>query len=375
MRLEPIIVALAGAAVLAQVEVDPRRLPVALRSFEPREGETPLRCEVVAMKPVLDFGFRFQSGFMMRVPLNQYRGAGHRWTVLARVTPEAGERRPVYLMERFRLPEVPETKAIGEVGGGFLVGEGKYAVDWMLLDDSGRTCRKHWRFEAKASRSERSAGLRMPPNTASGFSLRLPRLSDAAAGDTRRIRLTLLIHAAPMSRRSVALRQADRVMLLGLVSSLLDHVRVRSVRLAVFNLEQQRELLWDEAFDPRRLYRVAQSLNTLQLGTVHVDTLRNRHGDVDLLSDMLNRELRAPEPSDAVVFLGPRAWQWDKVPNTALEKHDTAPRFFYFQYEPFIRRQATLPDMIARTLSSLHGKTVVIHTPADFARALRQLGS
>src|SRR5262249_3525888 len=131
----------------AQAAVNPERLSPALRSFEPRPDDQPLSCSVDAIKPSLNFGFRFQAGYVVRVPMGQYRGKGHRWSILLRVAPEGGK--PVYLLTRHLLPEVPKTNQEAEVGGGFLVGEGRYSVDWKLQDETGRVCRKQWKFEAR----------------------------------------------------------------------------------------------------------------------------------------------------------------------------------------------------------------------------------
>src|SRR5581483_1060047 len=89
---------LAAAGANAQYIVNPNRLSAQMRNFEWRPDDQPLSCWVGSLRPTLNFGFRFQSGFVVRVPMNQYRGKGHRWTVLVRVTPEAGQ--PVYFASR-----------------------------------------------------------------------------------------------------------------------------------------------------------------------------------------------------------------------------------------------------------------------------------
>ena len=87
----------------AQYPVNIERMPPAMRNFEWRPDDKPLNCYLSPLKPGLNFGFRFQAGYIVRVPMSQYRGTGHRWTVLMRITPEAGK--PVYLVSRYRLPE------------------------------------------------------------------------------------------------------------------------------------------------------------------------------------------------------------------------------------------------------------------------------
>jgi hypothetical protein len=167
----------------------------------------------------------------------------------------------------------------------------------------------------------------------------------------------------------------DNMMLLGTLSSVLDRVPVRSVRLVVFNLDQQKELFRQESFVPQAMGQVARAIGGLELGLVDYGVLQNRGGHLDLLADLVNGELAAKEPSDVVLFLGPQARTSDKVPRDELERPQIGgPRFFYFQYRPaFFQQQATLPDTINRAVSRLKGKTVVIRTPGEFAKAIDQI--
>jgi len=132
------IAALLACACAAQVIVDPARFGSVLKSLEPRADEKPLRCEVTPIRPSLNFSFRFQAGYVVHVPMNQYSGEGHGWAMVTRITPEGGGQKPVYLVGRTRLPSIPKTKVAVEVGGGYLLGEGRYDVNWTLLDDADR---------------------------------------------------------------------------------------------------------------------------------------------------------------------------------------------------------------------------------------------
>jgi hypothetical protein len=306
------------------------------------------------------------------VPMNQYSGPGHRWAMLIRVTPESGD--PVYLMSGIRLPDVPKTRISAEVGGGYLVGEGRYDVQWMMFDDTGRICRKTWMVEAKLRHSERGIRVAMPSRTVRGFSWFAATEARRNTDDAAPLRLTVLLHAAPLSLRRTTLRAGDSLMLVGLLSSLLERLPTLSVRLVVFNLDQQRELFRQDAFSPKALEQVAQSINDMQLAVVDYRVLQNRRGHINVVADLVNGEMHAKEPSDVVVFLGPAARYWDDVPPAALDRAKGAgPQFFYFQYRPYYRRTAGLPDIITLTLRRLRGKTAVIHSPGEFARAIEQV--
>jgi hypothetical protein len=375
MRYALILALAACTETRAQSIVNPNRLRSVIAQLEGAQaGEQALRCEVSPIKPLLNFSFRYQAGYVVAVPMNQYFGSGHQWRMLTRITPEGGDRKPVYLGARIPLPPVPKTNAESSVGGGYLLGVGVYNVRWMMLDDSGRVCRKSWRVDVHPSRADRQVKVAMPPDTVWEIGLRgsrtLPRETDDAAA----LRLTIFLHAAPLSPRRTHLRPNDMVTLMSTVSSLLERVPARSVRLVLFNLDQQKELYRKEDFLLRDMAQVSQAMTSIELGLVDYQVLQNKRGHVDLLTDLLNREISAQPPSDVVLFLGPEARYFDRVPPESLEKPaGRAPQFYYFQIVPFLRQTATPADTIKSAMSRLGGKTMQIHTPGEFAKAIDRL--
>jgi hypothetical protein len=228
--------------------------------------------------------------------------------------------------------------------------------------------------DAKLGRQERQLKLAMPPDTVADFTLRGRPEGKRGADDAAPIRLTVLLDAAPLVPLRTRLRASDRVILLGLLSSLLERVPARSVRLVVFNLDQQKTLLRQDAFAPGALDLVAQALNGTELGLVDYHVLQNRHGHLDFLAGLMNLELRAEAPSDVVVILGPQTRYVDKLPQAALENpHGAAPQFFNLQFRPYLGGGPTLPDSISLATAKVKGKTLVIRTPADFAKAIEQI--
>jgi hypothetical protein len=373
--MRPLAIALLlASAGAAQVIVDPARLGSIVKALEPLPGEKPLRCEVTPIRPSLNFGFRFQAGYVVSVPMNQYSGTGHGWSMVTRITPEGGGQKPVYLASRVRLPPIPKTKLEAEVGGGYLLGEGRYDVNWTLLDDAGRICRGSWRVDARLGRRERQLKLAIAPDTVADFTLRGRSEGKRDTDDAAPIRLTVLLNAAPLFPLRTRLRASDRVILTGLLSSLLERVPARSVRLVVFNLDQQKTLLRQDSFAPGALGRVAQALNGTELGLVDYHVLQNPRGHVEYLASLMNQELRAEAPSDVVVFLGPETRFGDKVPQAELEyPGGNAPQFFNFQFRPYFRAGPSFPDSISLATAKVKGKTIVIRTPADFAKAIEQI--
>jgi hypothetical protein len=371
---------LLASAVSAQISVPEARMGGMRRYFDPRPDERPLRCEVHPVKPFLGFTLRFQSGYEVRVPLSQYVGEGHRWTIAARVTPEGGQ--PTYFLQRFRLGKIPVTKVEAEVGGAWMLGEGGYSVAWVMIDDAGRVSRANWRISARLRRRERGIKLAIAPGTAKAFSLEVqPIPADPVATP---LRLTILLHAASTSPGRTRLRTSDLFLLFTGLTSLMERLPVRSVKLVIFNLDQQRELFRRESLTSADLEPALGSMTDLQLGVVDYSVLKNRGGGIDLLAGLVEEELRAAAPSDAVILLGPAGRFGDTVPRPALDTHMAGPRFYYFQYSlpafdwsrPFagMRQMSMLPlDSISRMVARLQGKTIPIRTPDEFAKAVEQV--
>jgi hypothetical protein len=361
---------LLAAGARGQVRLDPARMAASVLDFDVKPDEKPLRCEVRPLRPTLDFSFRFQAGYMVRVPMNQLPGKGHAWGVVVRVTPEGGA--SVYLGHRTRLPEVPKTNAELELGGGYLLGEGRYRVAWKLTDETGRVCRSEWKVDARRSHADRKVRMSLPPETVTPLYARAP--SDHH-DDAPALRLTVLLDAAPISPRRTRMGARDNMMLLGTLSALLDRLPTSSVRLVAFNLDQQKELYRQDGFTPDRLSDLAQTVESLQLGMVDYHVLQNRRGHVELLADLVNRELAEPEPSDVILFLGPLARFGERFPEQLLERSAApSPRFFYLQYRPpFLRMQAPLPDLIHSLVGRLKGKVVVMNSPGDFEKGIEQI--
>ena len=365
-----LVALLTASTALCQYVIDPAR---AAKFLTAHADDRPLRCEVIPVPARLSFSFRFQTGYVVRLPLKQYPGPGQHWNILMRIMP-AGGGQPFYLSSYTRLRNVPKTNAQGEFGGVYQVGEGRYAVDWMLADDQNRACRKSWKVEAKLDTRERGLKLGLAPNTVGPLTFhRWSQKSDDS--DVHPIdRLTVLLHAAPLYPRSTRFRTQDRLLLVSSLAALLEALPARSVRVVVFNLDQQKELFRQDDLTPDSFDQVAQSTSNLQLQVVDYRLLQNRGGHISLLADLIKQELGAAQPADKVIFLGPTSRFYDKVPDVSLEKPPvSAPQFFYFEYKPYLGREAEFPDSVAMAMKKVKGKTVLIHSPDEFARAIREV--
>jgi hypothetical protein len=126
---------------------------------------------------------------------------------------------------------------------------------------------------------------------------------------------------------------------------------------------------------------------------------------VDLLTGLVEAELRRENPSDAVIFLGPHSRTTDPIPALIQDGRQPAVKqFFYLQYKrppqpqsspegvaearrglpmggrgrragsrPFDRESETTPDSIEKLMSRLKGHTTFLAKPHDFVEALARL--
>ena len=373
MRFSFICAFLACSTAVAQSIVGPAKLEYVRKFFDSSKDKAALGCQVVPIKPRLSYSFRLQSGYVVHVPMKQYFGPRHVLAILTRVTPEGHD--PVYFASALRLPAIPKTRTELEVGGSYLLGEGRYAVDWMMIDDKDRVCRKSWRVEAKLDPAGRSLGIGMPPGTVGEVSLHRWSTQTDSVDDVRPIRrLTVLLHAAPIVTRTTRIRAQDRAILLGSLVQLLESLHARSVRLVVFNLDQQKELFREDVLKPEAFDELSQAMSNLQLQVVDYHVLQNRRGHIGLLAGLVNEELAAKDPSDAVILLGPTSRYFDKFLDTEIDGHSSAtPRVFYLQYKSYWDRGADFPDSIEFATKKVRGKTMTIHTPDEFAKAIKQI--
>jgi len=182
-----------------------------------------------------------RAGYMIRVPLDQYRGSGHSWRVVVRVTPGNGE--AIYLASSFNLKPVPETEIFGEARGVFLPGEGHYTGDLVLSDDLGRACSYEWKIGARFDGL--APGLHSP--LAPGAIAEMSRTPPPARG----------VGGAAFERLSVMADFSDPHWREEL-TALLEQTPARRTRLVLFTLAHHMELFRDDDFHPRPPCKASQ---------------------------------------------------------------------------------------------------------------------
>ncbi len=365
------------APAAAQLPLSPSAEESFSRLFEKSSNSGRLTCQVQLFKPFFDFSFRYEFGYVIECPLNQFGGKQTTIATLLRITPKGAD--PTLLGQSFTIPAMPRARegkvdfrhlhADVEFSGVFAAGEGEYEIELAVIDDGNRLHRKSWRMSASPHGKEASIPAALGPLKVAAISLPVWK---GVSEDGKGLRLTVLLDAAPANPYSSKLRAWDRAFLLGALSSLLRQLPLASVHLVAFNLDQQQELYRDEDFDHLGMYRLFEALTKLELGTVSYKILQRPDGWGDVLANLVRKEVIRERSADAVVFIGPNQRMTRKLPPEmfAPGKHATVP-FFYMEYFP--RYGSDFPDSIEHITNARNGTTFKLHSPGDLAEAISKM--
>jgi hypothetical protein len=364
---------------LAQGLIEPGKLAAANELFESRLEAKRLNCVIQPRSPFLDFAFRFELGYVIRCPLRDFDGKPSRMASILRVTPEGGQ--PVLFGQNYRIPGMPPDEAAStdirrvnaeiSASGVVALGEGKYSVELVLMDDRDRVVQKKWKATAIRKHDEKKVQVMTRPFTATAVSTRLwPVRTSPGKG----VRLTILLDAAPVDPHALKLRAWDRAFLLDSIASVLREIPADTVRVIAFNLDQQQEIFRQDDFNPSGLGKLSHALRKLELGSISYRKLGQPQGWSELLTRLWRDEVEAKQPSHAVIFLGPTTRLSDKIPKTAVSlPKEKRPRFYYLEYFPAWRRGSELPDAIHHFTTQCDGTVLKIHSPREFASAIDRL--
>jgi hypothetical protein len=367
-----------SAIAQSQAPVDPELAQKVNKIWNSLPPHDNLNCKVVPTRASLDFAFRFDAGYFIHCPLKEFAGQDTFINSYIRVTPRSGA--TTMFSEFYRIGALPpelaakvdprKLNATLEMSGGFTVGEGKYLAEIVLMDNRRRYLRQSWNIEAVRKGDQRDVALAIAPDAIQPFLLAHwdGKLADKGHG----LRVSVLLDAAPMNPRASKLYAWDRAFLLQSLTSLLEQVPCESVRLVAFNLDQQKEVFREDSFGKHGFEQLARALRSLELGTVNVQALHHGPASVSLLADLANQEIKAAQPADAVILLGPRILLDQKTSSEMLDDHGPeAPKFFYFEFFPFLG--AEFPDALHNLTKALHGTVYQIHSPAELGKGIHKM--
>jgi len=345
-----------------------------LEAGDPRKD---LVCTVNPTKPVLGFDLRFHAGYEVTIPLKDLAGSENLLNILFRVTSQSKPDSPVYFAQHIRVPSVEDdAKGDAYLQGAFDVGEGDYHVDWLMRDRSERVCSSYWDAEAAVPQRDRPMSLAIAPTViqrADGEQFKEePPVQRATAQPPLNVKL--LVNFAPQNALSAALQPVDTSALVSILRSIFREPRIGKFSVVAFNMQEQKVVYRQEDADRIDFPALGQALTSLNLGTVDLKRLSEKHGDTDFLANLVRHEVTNPQDHpDALIFAGPKVMLDANVPQEALkEAGDVNFPVFYMNYN--LNPQAVpWKDAISHTVRFFRGYEYTITRPRDLWFAVSDL--
>lgn len=319
---------------------DPKKIADAEKFFHILQDKNS-GCEVLSVRPHFIFSLRVQAGYLVRMPRAESEVPRQKWIVLSRIAPQAGNRNPVYLADVVHSPGDGMSQEL-EIEGVYSLGVGRYAVTFLMFDSRGEVCRKDWQIDARLSSGVSKFKPSLAPGTVEGS---LGSDGVRAPGAKSIGHVTILLHAASVLQSQTLLGPLDKTMLLDGTIALMEELPVHSVRLVLFNLEQRRQLFCKDTFTLDALPEVAKALDAVQPAAVDYGAAQNTGGTANFIEKLVSQEIHASDPSNAVIFLGPKSIYRSKPSSKIDLPPGSKLRFFYLLCEStrfLLARSSTL---------------------------------
>jgi hypothetical protein len=337
-----------------------------------------LPCTVTGDKPFLGFDLRFHGGYDVSVPLRELAGSENLLTVVFRVVAKSNPDQVRYFTQRIRVPPIEEeAKGDAFLQGGFDVGEGNYKVEWLMRDRAERVCASSWDVEAVLPNRDRTMNLAIAagaiePMRAEQFHDEPPVQRDDPGGA---LQVKILMNFAPQRATASTMRPVDTMALVSMLRTLAREPKLGKFSLVVFNLQDQKVLYRQDKADRIDFKALGEALNGLNLGTVELRHLSNKHGETDFLADLIAREVAAGQRPDALVFAGPKAMLDAGIPEEKLKQlGELEFPIFYLNY---ILNPQSVPwrDTIGNAVKFLKGTEFTISRPRDLWYSITEMVS
>lgn len=341
-------------------------------------NRTDLGCRVEPQSPRLGFDLKYTAGYVVYVPAESVSPSGEHLRVLFRIRPVDSEpSEAVYFRQGFTLgADVAEGGGTATFAGRFVVGPGRYEIDWLMRNLQGRVCSAHWRIQAPTPGLAGRLAAAAPANLIAPYRVDtfddeppIVRSSDRNAG----LHLSILVNLAPLERTRFRLSDYEIDSIMGMLRSLHREPSVGLFSLVAFH-PYDRYIAYSTARQTRLDFiAVGEAIRTMPAGVVEVDALQEEDGDQEFLAGVLNDALAAdPGPRDAIVFLGPKVDREARLPTGAIDVAAAPAPVFQLAFN---RNPRSYPwqGAIEAALRPLGLKQFQVTRPQDFSRALENL--
>jgi hypothetical protein len=346
--------------------------------LESQEVRKDLPCTITPIKPSLGFDLRFHAGYEISIPLRDLAGSEDMLTMLFRVTPVNQKDEPVYFSQRLSVPAIEDNaKGSAYLQGAFDVGEGEYHVDFLMRDRSERVCTFFWDAQAELPLKDKQLALMMAPYTIQAserepFKEEPPVMREPAGGP---LNVKVIVNFAPQNSRSATLQPLDTNALISILRGIAREPQIRKFSIVAFNMQEQRVVYRQENSDQINFPALGDALSSLNLGTVDLRRLSQKHGDTEFLAELLNEEMSSKDRPDAVIFAGPKVMLDEAVPQDSLN-HLAGVDYPVFYMNFNLNPQANpWRDAIGNAVKHFKGYEYTISKPRDLWYAWTEIMS
>ena len=346
-----------------------RIFPTDSAVLEAQEVRKDLPCTVSPVKPALGFDLKFHAGYEVTIPLSDLAGSEDTLSMLFRVTPDAHKDDPVYFSQRLSVPAIEEdAKGNAYLQGAFDLGEGKYHVDFLMRDRAERVCSFYWDAEAELPQKDKQLVLMVGPDTIQAEQEPFKDEPPVDRPDTDGpLNVKVIVNFAPQNAQSATLQPLDTNALLSVLRSIAREPRIRKFSIVAFNMQEQRIVYRQEDTDQINFPALGDALTSLNLGTVDLKRLSQKHGETEFLAGLLTSEVgnSNKDHPDAVIFAGPKVMLDDSLPQESLNQLATVDvPVFYMNFN--LNPQANpWRDAIGNAVKHLKGYEYTISRPRD----------
>ena len=342
-----------------------------LELHEPRHD---LPCVVEPYKPQLGLDLVFHTGFRVSLPTKALAGAEDTLTMLFRVRAARRKEHPAYFFKDIRVPSLKQSKrGRVELTGVFLVGEGKYSVEWLMRDVRERFCASFWDFEAKV-------GSKPGPSQIIAQDVIEPAITDPFADEPsiersrqeRLLSIKIIVNLNQRSSESDTFPPTDRYGMAAILRMMGRHPRIGAYSVVACSLQSQQVFYRQNAAPHIDMRSLGEAVNPTVLSSVSVGQLGVNNDLADFLAKLIAEEPGKDLP-DAFVLVSPQCPLDFKMPREAISHWRNRPVFYlnlhFSQGFPW----RSPGDVFGRIARQLHAVEYTITQPFDLFKAWSEI--
>jgi hypothetical protein len=356
-----------------------RLLPSDSAVLDLQEPKSDLPCAVRTVKPELGFDFKFRSGYQVSIAMNDLTDAGHLLTILFRVISENHPDAPVYFVQRIPVPVLDDDiKGRAELTGAFLLGEGKYHIDWLMRDFHERFCASSWDVEARVDAKDAQMSREVVPGLIQPVEAPfLASESRAERDEHSLLNVMIIVNFAPQDLRSATLSETDIEGLAAILRKIARDPRIGSYSVVACSIKAQQVIYRQNNAAQIDLPALGEALKSLNLARVDVRQLSVKNGETEFLTnltlDAFTHDASKDRQPDGLIFVSPKYPLGVDVTRETIDSLRYSDRpVFYLNYnlEP-----ALYPwrDAIGRLVKRLGGSEYTISRPRDLLNAWSEI--